>query len=249
MLREAGGVSRPPTQHGKRAPLAVMQKLRPITIHDILNQLDKSVFTKHAFDASFNDEKKRSVVKIVYKDHPAYFFDIHETYDNMWKIRKAPGPLFSDPEESDHNQFDDYVSELDQWLRRLLEEITFDAGRSSSFIDLMRSSLEKAAESVPNPSQPFNDAEAAAWNKKLDEVMAKFEEMEKRSEIQQIELFKLRGEVEKIRKVIHKVPKKTWIRSVGNRVLSVAEQALTRAGAEVTQEQIRKLISMIGDGD
>ena len=225
-----------------------MQRLRQVTIRDIRSQLDKSVLTAHAFDASFNDEKKNMVVRIVYKDHPAYFFEIIDYGPKLWKIRKAPGLLFSDPEESNHDEFDDYIAELDQWLDRLFVEITFDAGKSSSFIELMRSNLEKTAESVPHPSQPFNDAEAAVWNKKLDEVMAKFEEMEKKNEIQRGELSKLRSEVEEIRKIMRTIPKKTWIRSVGNRVLSMAEQALTRAGTEVAQDQIKKLISMIGEG-
>jgi hypothetical protein len=226
-----------------------MRKLRQVTIRDIHSQLDKSVLTKHAFDTSFNDEKKNVVLKIAYRDHPAYFFEIIELAPKYWQIRKAPGILFSDPEGSNHDEFDDYIVELDRWLERLLVEITFDSGKSSSFIDLMRSNLEKAAESVPNPSQPFNDSEAAVWNKKLDEVMAKFEEMEKKNEIQRYALSKLRNEIEEIRKVMRTVPKKTWIRSVGNRVLNMAEQALTRAGAGVAEEQIKKLISIIGDGD
>src|SRR5690606_1272756 len=126
---------------------------------------------------------------------------------------------------------------------------TFDAGNSSRFIDLMRSNLEKIAEAAPYPNQPFNDIEAASWSKKLDEILAKFEEMEKRNEIQRAELIKLRDEVRQIKEVIRRVPKKTLIRSIGNRILTIADQALTRTGTEVAQEQIRRLISMIGDSE
>jgi hypothetical protein len=227
---------------------AAMAKLRPVTIHEILNQLDKTVFTRYAFESLFNDDQGRYIVSITYKDHHAYHFKIVEASSKRWQMIKAPGRLFADPETTYHPDFSDYDSELTDWLARLLEEVTFDSGKSSSFIELMRSNLEKAADSLPNPNQPFNEAEATAWSKKLDDVLAKFAEMQKRDEIQQTELFKLRQEVEEIRELIRKVPKRTWIKSLGNRVLSVAEQIITKAGTEVAQEQIKKLVSMIGNG-
>jgi hypothetical protein len=109
----------------------------------------------------------------------------------------------------------------------------------------MRIKLERAAGSVPDPDQPFNDTEAVVWNKRLDEIIKRFQEMEENSEIQRAELDQLKREIIEIRSVITKVPKRTWIRSLGNRVLGIAEQALARAGAELAEEQIKRLLSII----
>ena len=52
-----------------------MKRLRQAAIKQIISLLDNSLFTRHAFEYSFNNENGE-IVSITYKDNPDYIFKI-----------------------------------------------------------------------------------------------------------------------------------------------------------------------------
>ncbi len=110
-------------------------------------------------------------------------------------------------------------------------------------IKQMRQDLERNSENLPDPQLPFAPGEASQWRTKLDNLVARIEKLAEKGEIQQGEVDKLKAEVKKLKTMIESVPKKTWLKSAGYRILNVMEKVVnTKTRREITEHVIKQLI-------
>ena len=73
-----------------------MKKLRLGQIKQILNELDSTLFTRHGFDVSFNNENEE-LIHLIYRDHPQYIFSVKQPRKSFgnWITSESPGQHFS----------------------------------------------------------------------------------------------------------------------------------------------------------
>lgn len=219
-----------------------MARIREVVIKDILGELDRTLFTRHGFDNSFN-MKDGVVVHIVFKERPDFKFIVKETYSGgAWNTTESPGVNFIDPENYVIREFSECKQRIRYWAQRIIEEFTVAEKITSTLFDNWRQDLNRASEKLPNPDIPFNDAESQAWRKKLDELVGQFEKLRKTDKIQQKELDALRKEVEMLKESITSIPKKTWMRAAGNNILNILEKVSTKAGEAITEGVIKALL-------
>ncbi len=223
-----------------------MKVLRGAAIEQILNMLDRSIFTRHAFDASFNSENGE-IIKIVFKEHPEYLFITKQIHDNNWKTIECPGLTFTDTEESTHPEFSYSKNRIEHWTQRVFEDYAIHGAQSNLGFESLRVFFERGAESLAEPDKPFSEEESIEWKNRLDEMVERFEELRKQNEIQQNELDILKNEVENLKRDVTTLPKKTWVKAMGNRILNILERAVnTKAGQTLIEKTFKAMIGSDG---
>lgn len=219
-----------------------MARIREVVIKEIFDELDRTLFTRHGFESSFN-RKDGVVVHIVLKERPDFKFIVKETYSGgEWNTTESPGENFIDPESYRIRAFSDCKQRIRYWVQRIIEEFTVSENIASTIFENWRQDLNKTSEGLPNPDIPFDDSESQAWRKKLDKLVGQFEKLRKTDKIQQTELDVLRKEVEMLKESITSIPKKTWIRAAGNKILNILEKLSTKAGEAITEGVIKALL-------
>jgi len=226
-----------------------MKILREATTGEIIRDLDRSFFTKHAFETSFNN-KNGETARIVFRDNTDFKFVITQSGSGAsWKTSECPGVTFTECEEYDIRDFSTCRSRISGWVQRILEEYMVPGKGTEAIFQQMRDNLYKNSEELPEPEKPFNAKESAAWGERLDALIEKFEKLRKDNQIQQGELNTLKREVKDLKEKIESVPKKTWVKAAGNKILDSLEKlANTKVGIGIVEGTIRALLGGGGAG-
>ncbi len=107
----------------------------------------------------------------------------------------------------------------------------------------MRDFINKSAEELDNPDQPFNEEEVKEWKQKLDLLLEKFEKLKEENKIHQAELNSLKTEVRNLKEQISRVPKKIWIKSAGYKILNIFEKvANSKIGEKAIEAGLKILL-------
>ena len=225
-----------------------MKSLRDITIREILAILDKSLFTRHAFESTFNSDKDGTVM-ISFSDHEQYVFRIKESdWGSNWEVTECPGFTFTDEETTKVDSFEDAMERIEGWLQRIVEDLAITGQSPHTDFSSLRESLNQTAESLHEPLTPFSADESSEWKKKLDDLVKKFEKLQEENEIQFAEVNALRKEVASLKEGIETVPKKIWVKSAGNKILNILEKvADSKAGQLLLDKAFKYLLGSDGE--
>ncbi len=68
-----------------------MKLLRESVIKDILDMLNRFIFTSKDFETKFNDEKKAQIASIIFRNDTAYKFTVTELSGDKWRVFECPG--------------------------------------------------------------------------------------------------------------------------------------------------------------
>ena len=99
-----------------------MKILREKTKRVILEQLDKSILTRDAFECQFNENE--ITLAIMFRDNEEYYFKLEERdiLPQDWLVSERPGDTFSDEQTSSHDTFEQAIARIDTWLEHIMEE-------------------------------------------------------------------------------------------------------------------------------
>ena len=101
-----------------------MKKLRKGVVEGILKQLDTILFSKNAFDVSYND-KSGEILKIVFRENPDFKFVVTQPGKRAtWKTSECPGDVFTETEEYSIPDFPRCQQRIIPWTNKILEEYT-----------------------------------------------------------------------------------------------------------------------------
>lgn len=226
-----------------------MKKLRDKTIGQIVAILDKSVFTIHAFEANFNTAEN-DTVRIVFRDKPDFNFVIREqgSYaSKSWVTKELPGSIFLDEEQYEFSDFASCRARISNWLDRLLEELIRHESDIPHVFAEMRKNLSSYIEQLTEPDTPFSAKESSEWNIRLDSLVEQFEKLKEEKKIQEGELANLKKEVQQLKELVTSVPKRTWLRSAGNKVVDILERLSNTKAAQALAEGVAKYL-LVGGG-
>lgn len=213
-----------------------MNLLRETTIREIMDTLDRSIFTKHGFSAKFNNAKTNDVVRIIFNDNSMFQFIINEFPRDTWTVTEAPSEKFATGESTTYENFDVCLVRMRYWLSSIVEELSLSKDTPPETFQRMRDNLYKKSEELIDPDKPFDPIEAEMWKVQLDELVAQFEHLQKENEIQQEELNSLKKDVATLKNTIDSLPKRTWVRAAGNTILRTFEKLSNSKLAETLLE-------------
>jgi hypothetical protein len=224
-----------------------MKTLRDASIKKIYAILDQSFFTRHAFEATFNGEYG-DILSLTFKQEPLFQFKISQPGPGgTWKTTECPGETFSEAETTNHTDYSKCQARINAWIQRVVEEIAIHKKPQDTDFSNLRASLEQGADDLPDPDSPFSDKESGEWADRLDQMITRFEELKEANEIQQRELNALNKEVSHLKNQLAVLPKRTWVKAAGNKILNIFERfANTKAGQAVLEKAVKILIGHDG---
>lgn len=232
-----------------------MSILREKTIQEIMIMLDNSIFTRQAFNASFNNDDG-DIVRIEFRDIPEFKFTITSSGPNKWRVFESPGDTFKDGESVVYEGFYSCTRNIEDWIGRVLEECTFSETGTEAIFEQMRKNLNKYSDNLPEPDKPFDEEDSIIWQQKLDDLVKIIESLQKGKKIQQDKLDafidvveELKQDVEKLKSKINTLPKRTWVKAAGNKILdSLVKLANTKAGKAIVEGTFKGFLGNGGGG-
>lgn len=210
--------------------------------------LDRSVVGRSQFDATF-DFDDGTLLKVLFRDRPEFCFEIREGGRNgtPFSTSECPGRNFVSPEEQDHRDFSSAFSSVHAWCDRLVLEL-MEGQRKQRKAQSVLEFFARIADQVADPETPLSAEEAAQWEQRLKNLEERFREMEEKSEIQAGHLTRLVQQLAELQKHSQEMPKRTWIKAVGDKVAQYLDVAATQAIETVVDTGIKAAIAVTAVG-
>lgn len=223
-----------------------MNTLRAPVIERVLAMLDRGFLTRHSFEATFNSANG-VIVSVKFRDNPALYFQIvspnaEENQNALWVVRECPGVNFVEAEAMYAQNWDIALARLPPWLDRVIQD-HFVSAPPDEVIQRYRKNLDETADDLPEPDKPFTTEEHEEWKQKFDTIVERMSSLESAHKVQKAHIDKLKQQLEELDKQAPALPKRTWLKAAGHRVLD----ALATAGQEtiksIAEGTIRGLLT------
>jgi len=77
---------------------------------------------------------------------------------------------------------------------------------------------------------------------RLDDLIIKFENLSENDKLQKKELDSLKKEIEILKENLSKLPRATWMKAAGNKIINIMEKVTTRTGEAIAEGVVKGLI-------
>lgn len=206
-----------------------MEPLRRGAIEELKRSLNRGFLSSHSFLLEYN-LSDGTAVKLTYADRPEFTFKLlhpqsQANSTGSWQTQESPGRHFLALETYDHPRFDQAWGAVYGWVDRVSEEIMLEAKASSgsTLLDELRRNVSETADSLSEPDKPFTEEELEDWSQQLMNLLVRMQEIEQANEIQRSRIDQLTRELEQLKKQGTTVPKRTWLKTAGNKVLDLLD--------------------------
>jgi hypothetical protein len=224
-----------------------LRELRLGAIEELRRNLNRGLLTSHSFNLECN-LADGTLVRVSYKDNPTWTFELLHPKSEVhagakWKTVESPGRYFVSQESYEHEQFNQAYSSVYGWVDRVNEEMLLAAKShmDKSTIQDLRIQVEAAANNLTEPDKPFTDEELEDWSAQLQKLVGRLTELERQSEIQSGRVEQLTRELENLKKQGTSMPKRTWLRTAGNKILDLLDHT-SKAGLKALAEGAMKAL-------
>ena len=225
-----------------------MQVLRRGAVEELRRGLNRGFLTHHSFDLQVNGSDG-TLVTVKFKDQPEFTFALlhpktEVNQSSVWRSVESPGRHFTTAETYDHQQFNQAFSAVYGWADRVNEEVVLSAKghADTSLIDEMRRNISQTADQLPEPDKPFTPEELEDWSAQLRRLVARLTELERQSEIQSGRVEQLSRELEQLKKQGASLPKRTWLKTAGNKILDLLDSTSKAALKALAEGAVKALL-------
>lgn len=222
--------------------------LRRGALEELRRGLNRGFLTSHSFDIGAN-AADGTLVRVVFKDRPDFTFSLlhPETEVNQsksWRSVESPGRHFTTAETYEHAQFQQAFGSVYGWMDRVAEEVLLEAKahNDTSLIDELRRNVEETADSLPEPDKPFTSQELEDWSQRLTSLLSRLSELELKSEIQNGRVEQLSRQLDELKKQGTTVPKRTWLKSAGNKILDLLDSTSKAVLKSLAEGAVKALL-------
>lgn len=218
--------------------------LRNSVIADVWSAIERSPFSPADFQVI--TDGRDSLLKITFRHNAAYTFTLSKSGSKGYMVVASPG----EHETQEYTSVDNPSEAPDQilnWTRNIRDEMRSTIPVYSE-LDELRETIERhVKEHVDNPQQPFSQEESDELRGKLDDLMAKFQEMQERHELTQQEVNRLNQEITAIKANLSGYPKGTWYKTAANKLwLAVSKVGTSKESRQVLAKAAQKLLGLDG---
>jgi hypothetical protein len=225
-----------------------MEPLRKGAVEEIRLNLNRGFLTSHLFDIISNVEDG-TLLDITFLDRSTFKFRLlhPETAVNLhmqWKTVESPGRYLLSGETYDHQQLAQAISAAYAWADRISQELVLEAAehRDNSLLEELRHKLNEMADNLTNPEMPFSEDEVDDWSGRFEAVLQRLSELERENETQKWKVENLARELHSLKSEGTKVPRRTWVKTVGNKILDVLSTASKAAVSAITEGAVKGLL-------
>jgi hypothetical protein len=225
-----------------------MQELRLGAIENLKRGLTRGLFTSHSYESTFNNEDG-TLVGLTFMDRSEFNFALIQPKTEInpssyWKTVESPGRYFISTETYEYREFDQAFQAIYSWAERVGEEVVLGARayKDTSDIEEWRRKLEQSADGLEEPDKPFTLEEIEGWWSQLGKLIERLAEADSESRVQRVRLEHLKKELRRLKENGETVPKRTWLKSVGNKVLDFLDTASKDTITSVTEVAVKALL-------
>lgn len=216
--------------------------LRNSVIAEVWASIDNSPFSPADFQVV--TDGRDSLLKIIFRYNSAYKFIFNKFGVDGYIVTVSPGRH----ETEERIQLDSPSKIADQVLARtknIRDELRATIPVYSE-LDSLRETVEKhVREHVDHPEQPFSQEEAGELRVKLDDLMAKFQEMQERHELTEKEVNRLNQEIDSIKTNLSGYPKGTWYKTAANKIwTAVSKVGTSKESRQVLAKAAQNLLGL-----
>lgn len=182
----------------------------------IWSAIQSSPFTAADFDVTFGRENQ-DLLLVVFRHDTRWSFGLSGSYSGNWSLTESPGNHRT-TEVSTPKSLDDIPDLLLKWIRNVRDELRTSLPIYSELDELRRALDEHVTQHVSNPEQPFNREEAAELKSKLDDLMARLQQMEEKNQLTEQEVKRLNQEITSLKTNVDSYPKGTWYKTAASKL-------------------------------
>ncbi len=224
-------------------------EVRNTTRKDIENRLDKSIYTIYSFNVSYSG-KDKEIIKIIYEPNPKFFLSLNKKTASgvtVFEVTSSPTEYFNTPHTKTIESFVVFFYEIDSWIKRLSEELESISplvnNKDQILEKLLKDFDQKVHEEGEDINSFFTGEEVKDLKEKLDLVYKMFEDLKADADLKDSELKLLKEELEKLKKALNVVPKKSWYNAAGKKIIEfVGKYVAGEAVKEIVGEATKKLL-------
>ena len=216
--------------------------LRNSVIADVWTAIEKSPFSPADFQVV--TDGRDSLLKITFRHNSAYTFTLNKARSDSYMVIVSPG----EHETQEHTLVDNpsqVPAQVLSWTKNIRDELRTTIPVYSE-LDQLRETIERhVKEHVDNPQQPFSQEESDELRSKLDDLLAKFQEMQERHELTQQEVNRLNQEIAEIKSNLSGYPKGTWYKTAANKLwLAVSKVGTSKESRQVLAKAAQNLLGL-----
>jgi hypothetical protein len=213
-----------------------MPQITKSRVKQILEVLGESYFTSAGFNVVFPDEGRHWAIA-TFLDDPKYVFHLNDGYRDDFKVEFTPGNVRVST-EAETKDFNDVLVYLKQWTKNIKDELAASSPLYDELENLKKEFAEKLNEHVKDSQQHFTKNEVEGLEVRLKDLAKNFDELREQQIITAHELKIAKDMLEELQANLTKMPKKTWYRTAGSKIIEVA-------GKYFMSEQGQKLLGNI----
>jgi len=219
-----------------------MGKLRKTFQREVIDALDKTIFTSDDFEVAFGDTNQQQwLVYIKFKYDKSYVYAIDKGTTGYQILRK-PGNL----EEEERYK----VADLDVALRGLIswcKEVRNELKASQpiySELDSLRATIEEHL-NCDKTSDEFSVEEIFNLKQKFDDLLLRVETLEKDKLITEAQLEEFKYGVDQVKEDLEYYSKPTWLNTATNKLVKIVMGiGKSKEGRALISDGARKLLGL-----
>ena len=227
--------------------------LRAAIRQDIYNMLEKTYFGIDNFIVYYSEEQKQHVVFEVrfLGDSKFYFLLKKDTDEKEISFKKTyplvaeetPGVNYVSTETFHCEDISDALNRLDQWTKRLYEDI-IASNPLAKEVSILRQQLEEHLAGLGQEANNFfTKDEAAELEERLNAFSARLDELAAENDSLKDNLADLKQTVSDLQGAVGLLNRGTWLRMAAGRVLSgLKKMAGSKGVQELALEAARRLL-------
>lgn len=208
---------------------------RDITKRRIFDILDKSEFGAYAFEVLYPGDlinnKTNTTLEIKFIGNKTFFVKCYEavsttTYKSYISFQSCPGRYLQNEGSKELTNFEQIFDEVEQWLKRLIQDLKDQSPLLNKVFDEIHRIEEEFEKKINEKFDAtdmsyFSETEVDELKEKLNDLFGKFEKLKESNELKDNELKSIKDEVEKIKKNLNILPKTTWFKSSGKKIINL----------------------------
>jgi len=200
---------------------------RANTRKQIFERLEESHFTGSNFSIKFGDGSVEKLLEISFIPRPEYEFVLDHSEPDQWVTTECPGSRFLKPETFLKKNFHEFLSGIDRWVDRILEEYKHQNPLLDEFLDFRESIEKQLADHATDANSHFSRSEGEELIQKLDTLSERLAKLAESAEISEEKISSLLKEVETLKSDASYLPKGIWYRKAGSKLLGFIKGAAT----------------------
>lgn len=220
-----------------------MTALRKAVIDSIYQALDDSYFGGSNYEVIFPDSPPL-LVQITFLADRSFHFRIYDDAMSPGKIKTAesPGEIKISDERRDL-LMKTAIERIDKWSLRIRQDLSSQGIKIKNPDDDILSQIDEYVRSLESPGEGFESSEVEGLKAQLSELQDKFEDLLRRSVINENELRNIKQQINGAKEDLSKFTKEAWYKTSFRKVASASMKILkTKETREIIAAAVKKLL-------